>query len=89
MTIKHLLNDVINDIALTLDEDVYGSNGDLDEFQIRDRLVENIHATTDYRYAEDGMIPVRVVASLIQSVWEHEDRKYMDLLGRVAKEEAI
>jgi hypothetical protein len=76
MTIKHLQSDTINCIALSLDEDVYGSNGDLDEFQIRDHLIENIHAATGYQYGDT--IPVHVVANLIQSVWEYEDRKYMD-----------
>jgi hypothetical protein len=54
MSIKHLQSDTINDIALSLNEDVYGSSGDLDECQIKERLIENIHASTDYRYADRG-----------------------------------
>ena len=76
-TIKHLASEHIDDIALSLDEDVYGANGDLDELQIKERLIANIHAATDYAHVETGMIPIRRVASLIQSVWEHQDRKYM------------
>jgi hypothetical protein len=85
MSIKHLQSDDINDIALSLDEDVYGSNGDLDEFQIKERLLANIHASTNYQYADSGMIPIEVVASLIQGVWEYEDRKFMDELARNAR----
>jgi hypothetical protein len=39
---KHLESDHINGIVLQLSEDFYGANGELDEFQIRDRLMEAI-----------------------------------------------
>src|SRR5262245_1156326 len=81
MTIKHLDCDHIDTIALCLDEDVYGANGDLSAAEIRRRLVENIHRETGHGYAKTGMIPVETVASLIQGVWQYEDRKYMDELS--------
>jgi hypothetical protein len=81
---KHLTSTAINDIALSLDEDVYGANGDLSELEIRERLISNIHDATDYAYVRNGMIPIGAVASLIQAVWEYEDRKYTELMAETA-----
>ena len=78
MTIEHLAHKTISNIALSLDEDVYGSNGDLDRWQIHDRLIENIHAATNYAYAESRLVPIDAVASLIRSVWEYKDRMCME-----------
>jgi hypothetical protein len=78
--VKHLASDSIDEIALSLDEDVYGANGDLTDEQIRNRLVANIHIATDHQYIQTGLLPARLVAALIKSVWEYEDRKVMKLL---------
>lgn len=42
MSIDHLDSDYIDRIALQLDGDVYGANGDLDHQEILDRLMETI-----------------------------------------------
>ena len=55
---KHLESNYINTIALSLNEDVYGANGDLDDFEIKERLIENIHNATGYAYAETGLVLV-------------------------------
>jgi hypothetical protein len=88
MTIKHLMSDDINTIALSLDEDIYGANGDLDDQEIAERLIENIHRATDYRYFTGAMVPIGTVASLIRNVWEYKDRKYMNLICTNAEREA-
>jgi hypothetical protein len=80
MFLKHLQSDHIDDIALSIHEDVY--YGGFDEFQIKERLIAKIRESINYRYAASGMIPIEVVASLIQGVWEYEDRKFMDQLVR-------
>ena len=67
MTIEHLTYKTINSIALGLDEDVYGSSGELDREEIHNRLIENIQGATGYAY-EDGMLPIGVVANLIRGV---------------------
>jgi hypothetical protein len=85
MTIKHLYSDYIDDIALGLDEDVYGANGDLDESQIKSRLIANIHRRTDCQYAANDMMPVWAAADLIRSVWEYMDRKYMGEVGQISE----
>jgi hypothetical protein len=71
---KHLESNYIDTIALSLDEDVYGANGDLDELEIKQNLIEKIHAHTDYQYVANGMMPVWAAADLIRSVWEQKDR---------------
>lgn len=76
MSIPHLETATINTIALNLDEDVYGANGDLTDEQINEHLIENIRDVTDYQFGD--LIPVQIVANLIRRVWEHEDRKLMD-----------
>jgi hypothetical protein len=78
-TIKHLSSDHINTIALSLSEDVYGANGDLHDVEITSRLIDHIHAATDYAYTDSERIPVWIAADLIQSVWEYMDRRYMEL----------
>jgi hypothetical protein len=78
---KHLASNSINEIALSLGEDVYGANGDLTDEQIRNRLVATIHVATDYQYTQTGLLPVQLVAALIRSVWEYEDRKLTKLLA--------
>jgi hypothetical protein len=85
MPIEHLTSDYIDDIALQLDEDVYCANGDLSDEQIFDRLIEAIHRNTDYRFVDSGMIPVRQVAYLLKHMWEYQDRKFMNVEGRVTK----
>jgi hypothetical protein len=89
MTIKHLESDTINDIALGLDEDIYGANGDLDQFQIRERIVENIHGATNHQYATSGLVPVGTVAGLILSIWEYKDRQVMEEIGRINQAQKI
>lgn len=89
MTIKHLNSDHINDIALSLDEDVYGANGDLDESQIKSRLIMNIHYATDYQYVAHDMMPVWAAADLIRSVWEYMDRRYMSEISRISEIQSI
>ena len=74
MTIKHLEYDYINTIALELSEDVHGANGDLDDQEIKRRLIEAIHDHTDYAYHDTGMMPVWRAADLIRSVWEYMDQ---------------
>ena len=88
-SINHLKSDHINLFALGLAEDVYGSNGDLDELEIKQRLIEQIHAHADYQYAASGMMPVWATADLIRSVWEYMDRKYMDQIGRISQIQEI
>jgi hypothetical protein len=53
MTLKHLENNYcIDGIALSLDENMYGANGELDDDQeIRDRLMEAIVARCNYHIA--------------------------------------
>jgi hypothetical protein len=80
-TIKHLASDRI---ALSLDEDVHGTSGDLDDKQIESRLIENIHIETNYQYVADGF-PARVVAKLIRQVWEHKDRECAKSLEEVSR----
>jgi hypothetical protein len=64
----HLQSDTINRIALSLDEDVYGANGDLTREQILDCVVDNIHAQTNYAYAKTGTVPLDAVARMIMGV---------------------
>ena len=73
----------INTIALSLDEDVHGANGDLNHEQIKDHLIANIHAETNYQYAKIGF-PAWAVANLVWSVWAYIDRKYMEEIARWA-----
>jgi hypothetical protein len=80
-TIKHLSFVTINEIAMSLNDDVYGASGDFTERQINERLISTIHHATDYAYANSGLVPVSAVARLIRSVWEYQDRQYMTLLG--------
>jgi hypothetical protein len=80
MAIKHLESEYIDDIVLGLDEDVYGANGDFNEHEIKQRLIENIHRRTDHQYAFSGRMPVWAVADLIRSVWEYMDRKAMAMI---------
>jgi hypothetical protein len=82
--VKHLSSDHIDTIALDLDLDVYGANGDLDDGEIKKNLIENIHARTDYAYADTGLMPVWHVADLIRSVWEHKDREHKELMAEAA-----
>jgi hypothetical protein len=79
----HLNSGYINMIALGLDEDVYGANGNLDEIQILERLIRNVHNHTGHQYAQTGMIPVGAVAALVRSVWEYKVREVMEQMGRV------
>jgi hypothetical protein len=81
MTIPHLDSDYINPLALQLAEDVYGSNGDLNDEEIMERLMEAVFNHTESSSRETG-VPLRTVASLIRSVWEYMDRKYMDQLAK-------
>jgi hypothetical protein len=62
--------------------DVYGASGDLDEGQIRDRLIATIHGVTNYAY-RDNLIPVETAAGLILGVWEDKDRDVMEYLDKV------
>jgi len=78
--VKHLASDHIDKIALSLDEDVYGASGPLSEWQIRERLIEQIRSVTDYQHGE--MVPINAVAGLILGVWEYKDRQYMEEVGR-------
>ncbi|WP_256806333.1 hypothetical protein [Bradyrhizobium sp. Bra64] len=48
MTLDHLESHYIDSIALSLDEDVYGANGELDDLEIRSRLMEKIVAQCNY-----------------------------------------
>jgi hypothetical protein len=76
-SLRHLKSDHVDLIALGLDEDVYGANGDLDDFEIKKRLVQRIHEATN---CYEDAIPVWSVANLIYSVWADKDRDVMDLL---------
>jgi hypothetical protein len=78
---KHLLNHDLCDLAMQLSDDVYGANGDLDDLEIKGRLIERIHDYTNYQYKNAGVIPVDHVASIIRSVWEHMDRSVMEEMG--------
>jgi hypothetical protein len=53
LKVKHLESNYINTIALSLNEDVYSANGDLDDFEIKERLI-----ATDYAYAGTGLVPI-------------------------------
>jgi hypothetical protein len=66
MTPKHLQLDFVDIIALGLDEDIYGANGDLSEIEIEKRLIENIHHRNGFQYHDSRMLPVDVVARLIR-----------------------
>jgi hypothetical protein len=62
--LKHLESDYIDDIALCLDEDVYGASGGLSEEEIFDRLIAKIHESTQHSFIKSGMVPVRTVGHL-------------------------
>ena len=68
---------MIKHLALSLDEDVYGADGDLYDARIREYLIQRIHEYTDHVYATSGMIPVEVVADMI--------RKYTEEVVRTAE----
>ena len=74
----HLKSDYINDIALQLDEDVYGANGELDDQEIRDRLMETI--IDQCNYPVDGRVDVWQAANLILGVWKYKDRNLMNAI---------
>jgi hypothetical protein len=78
---KHLDATSIDEIALSLDEDVYGANGELTDKQILTRLIMTIHIETNYQYIRTGLLPVEQVAALIKSVWEYKDRESTKLLA--------
>jgi hypothetical protein len=44
-----------SEITRSLEECVYGANGDMDEEEIQEYLIETIHQITDYQYAENGI----------------------------------
>jgi hypothetical protein len=76
--LPHLKDKLISDIALQLDEDYYGANGDINEAQIRRRLMENICAAVDHsvsieKHEYEPSLSLWAVASLITQVWKHKD----------------
>jgi hypothetical protein len=77
--LKHLERRRPNLLALRLSDDVYG--GDLDDQQIKRRLIEEIHLRTDHEYAATDMMPVWHTADLIRSVWEYMDNRLMEVLS--------
>jgi hypothetical protein len=81
---QHLEVDIINQIALGLDEDVYGASGDLSECEIIARLIENIHQATNYQ-ATNGTLPIGEVAQLVRGVWEYMDRQYTEVMAEQAR----
>jgi hypothetical protein len=74
----HYRREYICNIALQLCEDMTGANGDLDEDQINDRLIEAIHESFDYQFKQSGMMPMSAAASLVISVWRHMDRLWSE-----------
>lgn len=78
---NHLTSTTISRIGLGLDEYGYYATDAVAREKVLESVVENIHASTDYQFAESGMLPVRTVASLIFGVWEYKDRDYMDEMG--------
>jgi hypothetical protein len=72
---KKQFNYGIFDVALGLEEDIQGANGELDAFDIHERLVERIHDYTGGAYFATGMMPVGHVARIVRSVWEFRDRQ--------------
>ncbi len=83
MTIDHLSSDRIDEIALSLDLDVYGANGDWSETEIRDRLIAKVHESTGWQFYESDTIPVYAVASLLFLMWTYMDREQMNLLAKM------
>jgi hypothetical protein len=85
MSIKFSEN-YIDDIALQLDEDTSGANGELDTKQIRDRLMQSIversgHSGIEMSIAEHEHKPALTLSqasSLIMRVWLHKDRQVME-----------
>jgi hypothetical protein len=75
---------IINNIALALDEDVHGANGDLTEQEIGERLISNIHDATNYAYADSGLVPVSTVARLLRSLWDYKDGECTALLREIS-----
>jgi hypothetical protein len=80
-TLAHLESKYISEIVLRLNDDVYGANGELDEFQIKRRLIETIHARTDYAYTATDMMPVWLVADIVREVWGYMDRQHVETIA--------
>jgi len=77
--IKHFNSDRIDNIAMAIDEDVYGGNHNLSGREKTERLIEKVQQSTDRLYVDSGMIPVEEVAYLILKVWEFKDRELRSL----------
>jgi hypothetical protein len=77
MTIKHLDGDYINPIAFQLDEDVYGANGDLDDLEVKSRLMEAIVSQCNYHIAgHSGLDGEKFIG---MSVEEHASKPALTL----------
>lgn len=81
-------NDVY-DIALQLDEDVHGANGDLDNLQIHHRLMQAIaDACSSHRLVDSDLGDVNkpaltlcLAADLVLGIWRYKEREAMALLS--------
>ncbi len=58
-------------------------NGDLSEWEIRERLIGNIKRAA-YTWADDT-VHVDAVAGLILDVWKHKDRNEQDAIAACVK----
>jgi hypothetical protein len=85
----HLKSDHIDKIALQLDEDVYGANGDLSDHQIRYRLMEAIivqlGVLKPVMDVHTPSLSLAQAADLILGVWRDKDRDYMNEMQRAEK----
>jgi hypothetical protein len=76
--LRHLKNKPICDIAQRLDEDYYGANGDLNEEEIRFRVMQGICGAVDHsvsieKHEYEPALSLNAVASLLVQLWKHKD----------------
>jgi hypothetical protein len=88
---QHLKDNYICDIAQQLDEDY--ANGDLDEGQIRRRVMESICAAVDHsvsieKHEGEPALSLSTIASLIEQVWKHKDAALHEAIARAANKAA-
>jgi hypothetical protein len=70
-------------ISERLNQDVY--NDKLDALAVTGRLVENIHLATNSEFEETGLIPVWTVARLIEGIWRHKNREFLDYMAETER----
>jgi len=69
----------IDSIPLHLDENVYGTNGDLTDEQILDRVIEDLREW--FNYSAGDVIWLEQAAQVILSVWQAKDVDQRETFG--------